>query len=160
MISRARHSRNGAVWHSGTMNSSASPRVSDSRFCSTTRICSTGRAFRTPTPRGRTTISAGWVHALTVDADGDGIPEQWGLSFDVHYTGLETVIYSFGGRMLTDDSRRADLSGPATLRAFRYIQEPLRRPEDRIQHHLVRESLGFVCRTTGGHDPDRFARCD
>lgn len=60
---------------------------------------------------------------LTVDANGDGIPDQWGLSFDVHYTGLETVLYSFGGRMLTDDSRRADLSEPATRRAFRYITD-------------------------------------
>jgi multiple sugar transport system substrate-binding protein len=59
---------------------------------------------------------------LTVDSNGDGVPEQWGLSFDVHYTGLETVLYSLGGRMLTDDSRRADLSGPATLQAFRYIR--------------------------------------
>jgi multiple sugar transport system substrate-binding protein len=60
---------------------------------------------------------------LTVDANGDGIPEQWGLSFDVHYTGLETVIYSFGGRTLTDDSKRAVLNEPATLRAFHFIQD-------------------------------------
>ena len=60
---------------------------------------------------------------LTVDSDNDGIPDQWGLSFDVHYTGLETVIYSFGGRTLTDDSRRAVLNDPATLRGFRYIQD-------------------------------------
>ncbi len=60
---------------------------------------------------------------LTVDANGDGIPEQWGLSFDVHYTGLETVLYSFGGRTLTDDSRRADLSEPATLRGLHFIQD-------------------------------------
>jgi len=60
---------------------------------------------------------------LTVDSNGDGIPDQWGLSFDVHYTGLETVLYSFGGRMLTDDSKRADLSEPATLRGFRFIKD-------------------------------------
>ena len=60
---------------------------------------------------------------LTVDANGDGIPEQWGLSFDVHYTGFETVLYSFGGRTLTDDSRRAELSEPATLRGFHFIRD-------------------------------------
>jgi multiple sugar transport system substrate-binding protein len=60
---------------------------------------------------------------LTVDSDNDGIPDRWGLSFDVHYTGLETVIYSFGGRTLTDDSRQAVLNDPATLRGFRYIQD-------------------------------------
>lgn len=60
---------------------------------------------------------------LTVDANGDGTPEQWGLSFDVAYTGLETILYSFGGRLLTDDSRRADLHGPATVRGARYIRD-------------------------------------
>lgn len=60
---------------------------------------------------------------LTVDANGDGIPEQWGLSFDVHYTGFETVLYSFGGRTLTDDLRRADLSEPATLRGLHFIRD-------------------------------------
>jgi multiple sugar transport system substrate-binding protein len=59
---------------------------------------------------------------LTIDKDGDGTPEQWGLSFDVHYTGLETVVYSFGGRLLTENSRRAALGGPETRRAFHYIR--------------------------------------
>jgi multiple sugar transport system substrate-binding protein len=60
---------------------------------------------------------------LTIDANGDGTPEQWGLSFDVHYTGLETVVYSLGGRILADDMRRADLSGPATRAAFGYVRD-------------------------------------
>ena len=60
---------------------------------------------------------------LTVDNNGDGIPDRWGLSFDVHYTGLETVIYSFNGRTLTDDARRCDLTGPSTLRALRFIRD-------------------------------------
>ncbi|HSQ77179.1 MAG TPA: sugar ABC transporter substrate-binding protein [Bacteroidota bacterium] len=60
---------------------------------------------------------------LTVDANGDGIPELWGLSFDVHYTGFETVLYSFGGRTLTDDLQRADLSEPATLRGLHFIRD-------------------------------------
>lgn len=59
---------------------------------------------------------------LTVDLNGDGIPDQWGLSFDVQYTGLETVLYSFGGRLLTDDLRRASLQEPSTLKAFQFIQ--------------------------------------
>ena len=60
---------------------------------------------------------------LTLDADGDGNPEQWGLSFDVHYTGLETVLYSFGGRTLTADSRHAILTEPATIRGLQFIQD-------------------------------------
>jgi multiple sugar transport system substrate-binding protein len=60
---------------------------------------------------------------LTVDTDGDGTPDQWGLSFDVQYTGLETVIYSQGGRMLTPDGRRAVLEEPATLKSLEFIQD-------------------------------------
>ena len=60
---------------------------------------------------------------LTVDTDGDGIPDQWGLSFDVHYTGLETVIYSLGGRMLTPDGRHAVLEEPATLKSLEFIRK-------------------------------------
>ncbi len=61
--------------------------------------------------------------ALTVDSDGDGNPDQWGLSFDVHYTGLETVIYSMGGRMLTPDGRRAVLEEPATLKSLEFVRD-------------------------------------
>lgn len=60
---------------------------------------------------------------LTVDTNGDGIPDRWGLSFDVQYTGLETVLYSFGGRLLADGSRRASLQEPGTLKALHYIQD-------------------------------------
>jgi multiple sugar transport system substrate-binding protein len=75
---------------------------------------------------------------LTVDVNGDGIPEQWGLSFDVHYTGLETVIYSFGGRTLTADSRRAVLSEPATLRGFRFVQDLF------LKHGIASKTTSFV----------------
>ncbi len=59
---------------------------------------------------------------LTTPSAG-GAPERWGLSFDVQYTGLETVIYSQGGRMLTPDGRRAVLEEPATLRSLEYIRD-------------------------------------
>ncbi|HEX9006165.1 MAG TPA: sugar ABC transporter substrate-binding protein, partial [Bacteroidota bacterium] len=63
------------------------------------------------------------AQALTIPAPGGGSPEQWGLHFDVHYTGLETVIYSMGGRVLSDDLAHADLSGPATTQAFAYVRD-------------------------------------
>jgi multiple sugar transport system substrate-binding protein len=75
---------------------------------------------------------------LTVDADGDGVPEQWGLSFDVHYTGLETVIYSLGGRLLRDDSRSAALTEPATLRALQFIQDIF------LKHRIASSTTSFV----------------
>ncbi|HTO93195.1 MAG TPA: sugar ABC transporter substrate-binding protein [Bacteroidota bacterium] len=67
---------------------------------------------------------------LTLDAQGDGTPEQWGLCFDVHYTGLETVIYSLGGRLLTPDGRRAVLEEPATVAALGTVRKMF--VEDRI----------------------------
>ncbi len=63
---------------------------------------------------------------LTIDRDSDGVPEQWGLHLDVHYTGLETIIYSLGGRLLTPDLSRAMLSEPATLEAFTFIKDIFR----------------------------------
>ena len=75
---------------------------------------------------------------LTIDADGDGVPEQWGLSFDVHYTGIETVIYSLGGRLLKDDSRSAALTEPATLRALQFIQDIF------LKHRIASSTSSFV----------------
>jgi len=75
---------------------------------------------------------------LTVDDNGDGIPDRWGLSFDVHYTGLETVIYSFGGRTLASDSRRAVLNEPATLRAFHFVQDIF------LKHRIASNTTSFV----------------
>ncbi len=60
---------------------------------------------------------------LTIDRDSDGVPDQWGLHFDVAYTGLETVVYSLGGRILTPDLSHAILTEPATLDAFTFVKE-------------------------------------
>lgn len=68
----------------------------------------------------------------------DGSPVQWGLCFDIHYTGLETVIYSFGGRTLTDDARSAALTDPATLRALHYIQDLF------VTHRIASSTTSFV----------------
>ena len=75
---------------------------------------------------------------LTLDRDGDGVPEQWGLAFDVHYTGIETIIYTLGGRILTDDSRRAVLSEPATLDALRFIRDIF------LKHRIASSTSSFV----------------
>ncbi|MBP1655286.1 MAG: extracellular solute-binding protein family 1, partial [Bacteroidetes bacterium] len=74
---------------------------------------------------------------LTLDRDGDGVPEQWGLAFDVHYTGIETIIYTLGGRILTDDSRRAALSEPATLDALRFIRDIF------LKHRIASSTSSF-----------------
>lgn len=75
---------------------------------------------------------------LTRDDNGDGTPEQWGLSFDVHYTGLETVMYSFGGRTLNDNSRRAALTEPASLRGLQFIQDIF------LRHRIASNTSSFI----------------
>ena len=60
---------------------------------------------------------------LTVDKDRDGIIDQYGLIFDPHYTGLETIIHSLGGRTLTKDYSRAALQDPSTIRALQFVQD-------------------------------------
>lgn len=60
---------------------------------------------------------------LTVDTNADGVVDQWGLTFDVQYTGFETVLYSLGGRILSDDMTHALLSEPSTLRGLHFIQD-------------------------------------
>lgn len=75
---------------------------------------------------------------LTVDENGDGIPDRWGLSFDVHYTGLETVLYSFDGRTLTTDARRSVLSEPATLRGLHFIQDIF------LKHRIATNTTSFI----------------
>ena len=76
--------------------------------------------------------------ALTVDRDGDGIPDQWGLTFDVHYTGLETLIYSQGGRMLTPDGKHAVLEEPATLRSLEFVRDIF------LTHRIASNTTSFV----------------
>jgi multiple sugar transport system substrate-binding protein len=75
---------------------------------------------------------------LTIDLDGDGVPEQWGLSFDVHYTGLETVLYSFGGRALTPDARHAVLTEPATIRGFEFVRDVF------LTHRISANTTSYV----------------
>jgi multiple sugar transport system substrate-binding protein len=68
----------------------------------------------------------------------NGAPVQWGLCFDVHYTGLETVLYSFGGRTLSDDSRKAILTEPNTLRGLHFIQDLF------VKHRIASTTTSFV----------------
>ncbi|MEX1275676.1 MAG: sugar ABC transporter substrate-binding protein [Bacteroidota bacterium] len=72
---------------------------------------------------------------LTLDRDRDGNPEQWGLQFDIHYTGLETVVYSLGGRTLNEQGNRAVMTEPATQDAFRFVRDIFR--TDRIASNVT-----------------------
>lgn len=56
---------------------------------------------------------------LTVDANGDGRPEQWGFMLD-NSGGLDGTIWSQGGRILTADLKHGAMSEPATVRALQF----------------------------------------
>ena len=55
---------------------------------------------------------------LTVDADHDGRPEQWGFAFTWMRTNYITVLSQFGGNLLSADSRRSALG---TARAHKAL---------------------------------------
>jgi multiple sugar transport system substrate-binding protein len=68
----------------------------------------------------------------------DGTVQQWGLCFDIAYTGLETVIHSFGGRILSPDGRRATLTQPNALRGLRCVQEIFQK------HRIASSTTSYV----------------
>jgi len=73
--------------------------------------------------RGEALPPANWdeflaaAKALTVDHDGDGVPEQWGYVFTWQRTNYLTFLMQFGGALLTPDNRAA-MSSPAGIAAI------------------------------------------
>ena len=70
-----------------------------------------------------TALEAGKM--LTRDLDGDGTIDQWGYN-PTHSTqdwGVFSVIYSGGGRVLSDDLTRSEMSHPNTLSTLEWAAE-------------------------------------
>ena len=63
------------------------------------------------------------ARALTIDHDGDGVPEQWGTALDRRFLAWQSIIWSGGGDILTPDGRRATgaLDAPATVQALEFL---------------------------------------
>ena len=56
---------------------------------------------------------------LTVDEDGDGTPDQWGIVAGGHYWN-HALIQSFGGTILTEDFSESNLLSPGSLAGLQY----------------------------------------
>lgn len=63
------------------------------------------------------------ARALTIDADGDGTPEQWGTAVDRRFHAWQAMVWSGGGDILTADGRAASgaLDAPATIAALDFL---------------------------------------
>lgn len=61
--------------------------------------------------------------ALTRDADGDGVPEQWGTAIDRRFHAWQAMVWSGGGDILAPDGRSATgaLDAPATIAALEFL---------------------------------------
>jgi len=57
---------------------------------------------------------------LTVDADGDGVPEQWGFSYGNWFVNHLYTVWSNGGDWFTPDSSKSTLTDPKTVEALQY----------------------------------------
>jgi multiple sugar transport system substrate-binding protein len=60
------------------------------------------------------------AQALTKDENGDGTPEQWGLSFDLWFVPWLYWIWSNGGDVFNADQTQSTLTDPATVAALQY----------------------------------------
>ncbi|MEO6443942.1 MAG: sugar ABC transporter substrate-binding protein [Gemmatimonadaceae bacterium] len=63
------------------------------------------------------------ARALTLDRDGDGVPEQWGTAVDRRFFSWQAMLWSGGGDILTLDGRRATgaLDSPASIHALEFL---------------------------------------
>ena len=63
------------------------------------------------------------AQALTLDANADGVPEQWGTAVDRRFFSWQAMLWSGGGDILTIDGRRATgaLDSPASIRALEFL---------------------------------------
>ncbi len=57
---------------------------------------------------------------LTVDSNGDGVPEQWGFAFSSWFVNWLYTIWSNGGDMLNKEQTQSTLTDPKVVEAVQY----------------------------------------
>jgi multiple sugar transport system substrate-binding protein len=57
---------------------------------------------------------------LTIDENGDGVPEQWGLAFDLWFVPWLYWIWSNGGDVFNADETQSTLTATPTVEALQY----------------------------------------
>jgi len=61
--------------------------------------------------------------ALTKDLDGDGRTDQFGCNLGFDWLSVEPLIWSYGGRILTEDRSRCAMNSPETIAALQFIYD-------------------------------------
>ncbi len=69
------------------------------------------------------------AHRLTVDADGDGVPERWGTAFPVDVWLFTCILYQMGGQILDGD--RVAVADSPGVRALGFLKGLL---DDRVAY--------------------------
>lgn len=64
---------------------------------------------------------------LTIDKDGDGRIDQWGVGFAPDSWWFMNLTRCFGGEIVTPEGDRALLSSPAAIRAGQFMQDLIRK---------------------------------
>lgn len=66
---------------------------------------------------------------LTIDADGDGQPEQWGTSFSIPtaFAMFQQILVQDGGQILSPDGTQFLFNSPAGLNALQYLLDLVER---------------------------------
>lgn len=60
---------------------------------------------------------------LTMDKDGDGVPDQYGFVINPHYESFDPLVRSFGGRMLSEDLTTVTFASPEGIAATQFVTD-------------------------------------
>lgn len=66
---------------------------------------------------------------LTMDKDGDGVPDQYGFVINPHYESFDPLVRSFGGRMISEDLTTVTFASPEGIAATQFVTDMIQ--EDR-----------------------------
>lgn len=58
---------------------------------------------------------------LTVDKNGDGIPDQYGFLVNPHYELLDPIVRAYGGRMLNEELTEVEYDSPEGVAATQFL---------------------------------------
>jgi multiple sugar transport system substrate-binding protein len=68
---------------------------------------------------------------LTKDLDGDGRIDQFGCNIGLDWVGVQPLVWSYGGRLLTQDKQRFAMNSPEAIAAIEYLYDL------KFKHHAI-----------------------
>jgi multiple sugar transport system substrate-binding protein len=82
------------------------------------------------------------ARALTADTNGDGIPDQWGLSFDLWFVPWLYWIWSNGGDVFNEAETNCVLTEPAAVEALQYWADIVVKEEAAVSPSMLQSMQG------------------